>query len=282
MVTPFKSNFEVDYEEATRLATYLTDHGSDAIVLSGTTGESPTLTHEEEFQLYKVIVKALKGKVKIIAGTGSNSTQTAIQSTQLAEQAGVDASLQVTPYYNKPPQEGLIQHFTAIANATSLPLMLYNIPSRTGVTMLPETIKALSGHPRIVALKEAAGSVEQLKAIKQSVPDDFYLYSGDDALTLPFLKEGSVGVVSVASHICGPLIQEMIQAYNDGNIAKAETCHQYLRPLCDSLFLTTNPIMIKAALNLKGFNVGHPRLPLIPATDVQKNIIHNVLVSNGF
>jgi len=270
MITPFKENGQVDYEEAVKLALYLSENGSNSIVLSGTTGESPTLTHEEEFELYKIIVKHLKGKVKIIAGTGSNSTETAIQCTRLAEKVGVDASLQVVPYYNKPPQEGLIQHFTRIANSTELPIMLYNIPGRTGIALHPETIQTLSLHKRIVALKEAGGSVEQFKKIKSLVSPSFLMYSGDDAMTLPFLKEGAVGVVSVASHLVGPLIQDMINAFFSGKKDKANAYHEKLLPLCELLFSTTNPIMIKAAIGLKGFKVGSPRLPLIKANTEQE------------
>ena len=191
-----------------------------------------------------------------------------LNATQEAEALGVNASLQVVPYYNKPSQEGIIQHFKAIAESTSLPIMLYNIPGRTGINMQPETIATLSGIPNIVAIKEAAGSIEQVKHIKSLVPEDFDIYSGDDGLTLPFMQEGAVGVVSVASHCAGSLIQSCIQAYLNGDIKKAEDIHDKLTPLYDVLFITSNQ-SVKAALSLMGFKPGRPRLPLVEATQSQ-------------
>ena len=279
MVTPFTQEGTVNFEEAIRIAHHCIDNGSDTLLLAGTTGESPTLTHEEENKLFKVMVNETKGKSLIMAGTGSNCTQTAINATQEAEALGVDASLQVVPYYNKPSQEGIIQHFKAIAESTSLPIMLYNIPGRTGINMQPETIATLSGIPNIVAIKEAAGSIEQVKHIKSLVPEDFDIYSGDDGLTLPFMQEGAVGVVSVASHCAGSLIQSCIQAYLNGDIKKAEDIHDKLTPLYDVLFITSNPVPVKAALSLMGFKPGRPRLPLVEATQSQIEKVKDVLVS---
>ena len=229
MVTPFNKNGEVDYQEAQRLALHLLDHGTDTLVIAGTTGESPTLTHEEEFTLFKELKACTQGKGRIMAGTGSNCTRTAIASTQEAERLGVDSTLQVVPYYNKPSQEGLYQHFKAISENTQLPICLYNIPGRSGINMTPETIARLSELNNIVAIKEAAGSVEQVKKIRQLTHSSFNIYSGDDGLTLSFLQEGACGVVSVASHLVGPQIKEMIKLFNEGQLAAAKAIDQSLQ-----------------------------------------------------
>jgi 4-hydroxy-tetrahydrodipicolinate synthase len=277
MVTPFNQNGEVDYKEAIKLGHHLVDNGTSTILLTGTTGESPTLTHEEEFTLFETMVKEFKGKAYIMAGTGSNNTQTAINSTKKAEAFGVDITLQVVPYYNKPSQEGMYQHFKAIANNTSLPIILYNIPGRTSKNMEPETIARLAKIPNIVGIKEAAGSVEQVTKIKALVPDDFLIYSGDDGLTLDFIQEGACGVISVGSHCAGSKIKEMINTFISGNTDKAREIEKQLMPLFDVLFITANPTPVKAALNMIGFNVGIPRLPLIEATEEEKIKIENVL-----
>lgn len=279
MVTPFTSDDRVDLDESVRLANYLVDHGTTTVLLTGTTGESPTLTHEEEYQLWETVSKAIKGRAKIMAGTGSNSTKTAIESTRKAKEFGIDSILQVVPYYNKPSQEGLFQHFSAIAHSTDLPIMLYNIPGRSGVNMEPKTVARLADIPNIVALKEAAGSVDQAAAMIKSTPDDFLVYSGDDGLTLEFMKKGAYGVVSVASHCAGDLIQSMIQSYVDGNAEKAESLNSLLKPLFEVLFITSNPSPVKAALREIGFNVGVPRLPLIDVTEDERLKINSVLHS---
>ncbi len=266
MVTPFNANNEIDLSVATALVGTLKAKGTDTIVLSGTTGESPTLTHSEEFTLYQKIVKDHKGTVNIMAGTGSNSTQTAIQSTQEAEACGVDSILQVVPYYNKPSQAGMIAHFSAIAESTSLPIMLYNIPGRTGVNMQPETVKTLSKIKNIVAIKEASGDVEQVRKIRELTDPDFAIYSGDDALTLSFMEAGAVGVVSVASHIVGSEIQEMIRAFDAGKKEDAYAIHTRLLELFSVLFITSNPSPVKAALRMMGIPVGCPRRPLLDVT----------------
>ncbi|EDZ94564.1 dihydrodipicolinate synthase, partial [Limnospira maxima CS-328] len=212
MVTPFWEDGSINYAEAERLAAHLAANGSDTLVVCGTTGESPTLTWDEEHELFKVVQQAVAGKAKVIAGTGSNSTQEAIAATQKAAKLGVDGSLQVVPYYNKPPQEGLYQHFLAIASACAdLPIVLYNIPGRTGQNLQPETVARLASVPNIVAIKEASGSLDQASQIRQLTPKEFQIYSGDDSLTLPLLAVGGTGVVSVASHLVGKQIQDMIQ-----------------------------------------------------------------------
>lgn len=263
MVTPFGADGQVNYEQAAALAVHLAEHGSDTLVICGTTGESPTLTWDEEYQLFQVIRTAVAGKAKVMAGTGSNSTQEAIVATHKAFELGLDGSLQVVPYYNKPPQEGLYQHFKTIAAACpAFPLMLYNIPGRTGQNLLPETIARLAEIPNIVAVKEASGSLDQVSQVRRMTPDSFAIYSGDDSLTLPILAVGGVGVVSVASHCVGDRLQTMIQAFESGQVQEATRIHLELLPLFKALFVTTNPIPLKAALALMGWDVGSPRLPL--------------------
>jgi 4-hydroxy-tetrahydrodipicolinate synthase len=265
MITPFDESGAVNYPEVERLAAHLTDHGTDTLVVCGTTGESPTLTWDEEFALFKVVQSAVSGKAKVMAGTGSNSTTEAISATQKAAALGLDGSLQVVPYYNKPPQEGLYQHFKAIAQATDLPIMLYNVPGRTSQNLLPETVARLAEVPNIVAIKEASGNLDQVSLVRRLTPSTFDIYSGDDTLTLPILAVGGCGVVSVASHLVGPALQEMIQSFEAGQNEKARQIHLQLLPLSKALFSTTNPIPVKQAMALLGWQVGHCRLPLSEA-----------------
>ncbi len=262
MVTPFDSEGNVHYAEAERLAAYLADNGSDGIVVCGTTGESPTLSWDEEYQLFQVVQKAVAGKAKVIAGTGSNSTSEAIEATQKAAKLGVDGSLQVVPYYNKPPQSGLYQHFAAIASACDLPMMLYNIPGRTGQQLEPDTIAKLAKLDTIVAIKESTGNLDIASQIRSLTPPDFAIYSGDDSLTLPILSVGGVGVVSVASHLVGNQIQAMISAFTSGQNQVATQLHIQMLPLFKGLFFAPNPMPIKAALKLQGWEVGSLRLPM--------------------
>lgn len=263
MVTPFSEDGSVNYGVAERLAVHLAENGTDTLVVCGTTGESPTLSWDEEFELFRVVQKAVVGKAKVMAGTGSNCTAEAIAATQKAQALGLDGSLQVVPYYNKPPQEGLYQHFKAIATAVpDLPIMLYNVPGRTGQSLIPDTVKRLAEVTNIVAIKEASGSLDQASDIRRSTPPDFAIYSGDDSLTLPTLAIGGCGVVSVASHLTGNLLQQMIQSFEAGETQKASDIHAQLLPLCKALFLTANPIPVKAALRLLGWQVGGCRLPL--------------------
>jgi 4-hydroxy-tetrahydrodipicolinate synthase len=263
MITPFNEDGGVDYAVAEELAVHLINHGTDTLLLCGTTGESPTLTWEEEYQLFQVVQRAIAGHAKIIAGTGSNSTREAIAATQKADKLGLDGTLQVVPYYNKPPQEGLYQHFRAIAEATpDLPIMLYNIPGRTGQNLAPETIARLADISNIVAVKEASGTLDQVSQIRALTSEDFSIYSGDDSLTLPMLAIGGCGVVSVASHLVGDLLQQMLLAFESGHTKTATEIHIRLYPLFRVLFTTTNPIPLKAALQLQGWQVGKTRLPL--------------------
>ncbi|MEM6253293.1 MAG: 4-hydroxy-tetrahydrodipicolinate synthase [Cyanobacteria bacterium P01_D01_bin.156] len=263
MITPFNPSGAVDYESAQRLASYLVSNGTDTIVVCGTTGESPTLSWAEEYELFQIIKAAVAGHGKVVAGTGSNSTEEAITATRKAAELGLDGTLQVVPYYNKPPQAGLQAHFSEIANAVpDIPIMLYNVPGRTGCNLEPSTVAALAEFSNIVAIKEASGDLDQVSEVRRLTPANFNIYSGDDSLTLPMLAVGAVGVVSVASHLVGNSLQKMIQAYETGQVTSARDTHIKLLPLCKALFKTTNPIMVKAALQLQGWSVGNCRLPL--------------------
>ena len=278
MVTPFGADGGVNYPVAEALAAHLVDNGSDGLVVCGTTGESPTLSWDEEFQLYKCVKSAVGDRAKVIAGTGSNSTKEAIEATCKAAKLNLDGTLQVVPYYNKPTQEGLYRHFEAIAVASpDLPIMLYNIPGRTGCTLAVETVVRLSEVSNIIAIKEASGSIDYASQLRALTPSSFFMYSGDDSLTLPLLSVGSSGVVSVASHIVGSRLKSMIQAFETGKVDKATEEHLKLFPLFKALFLETNPIPIKAALAIKGWDVGSVRSPLVPASDAVKQKLQLLL-----
>ena len=284
MVTPFKKDGKVDYELAVQLANYIIENGSDGIVLCGTTGESPTLTWDEQHQLFVVIRDSLQSKAKILIGTGSNSTSEAVEATQKAFESGADGALVVVPYYNKPPQDGLYAHFKDVANAApQLPIMLYNIPGRTGSNLLPKTVKKLMEFPNIVSIKAASGRIEEVTELRAECGSEFAIYSGDDSLLLPMLSVGAVGVVSVASHIVGLQLKDMISNFQNGNVLKALDIHERLQPLFKALFETTNPIPIKAALEQLGWEVGPPRPPLVKLNDdkTQKlSILINKLFEN--
>jgi 4-hydroxy-tetrahydrodipicolinate synthase len=281
MVTPFDKEGNVHYAEAEKLAAHLAANGSDGIVVCGTTGESPTLSWDEEYQLFQVVKAAVAGKAKVIAGTGSNSTSEAIEATQKAARLGVDASLQVVPYYNKPSQLGIYGHFAAIAAACDLPMMLYNIPGRTGQALEPETIAKLAKLAGIVAIKESTGNIDIASQIRSLTPPEFKIYSGDDSLTLPILAIGGSGVVSVASHLVGNEIQQMITAFESGQNQQATQLHLKLLPLFKGLFFAPNPMPIKAALKLQGWEVGGLRLPMceLPAESLPQ--LQQLLQSQG-
>lgn len=279
MVTPFTPDGQVNYAIAEKLASHLADNGTDTLVICGTTGESPTLTRKEEFELFHVIQKAVAGRAKVIGGTGSNSTHEAVEATQKAAKLGLDGSLQVVPYYNKPPQSGLYQHFKAIAEAApDLPLILYNIPGRTGQNLLPETVVRLAEIPNIVGIKEASGNLDQASQIRRNTPSEFVIYSGDDSLTLPLMAIGAKGVISVASHLVGSQIQTMVQSFLSGQVESAIQIHLKLFPLFKTLFLSTNPIPVKAALQLQGWDVGSTRSPLADAPEEVIQALKSVLV----
>lgn len=279
MITPFKEDGSVNFALAEQLAAYLAEQGTDTLVVCGTTGESPTLSWDEEYQLFQVVSKAVAGKTLVMAGTGSNSTSEAIAATEKAAKIGLHGSLQVVPYYNKPPQAGLYHHFKAIALACpDLPLLLYNVPGRTSQNLQPETVARLAEIDNIVGIKEATGNLDQASEIRRLTPPEFKLYSGDDSLTLPLLAVGGSGVVSVASHLVGKQLQEMIQAFETGQIQIATQVHLKLFPLFKALFATTNPIPIKAALKLKGWDVGSTRLPLYEDEDRVSKTLEAILM----
>jgi 4-hydroxy-tetrahydrodipicolinate synthase len=280
MVTPFRPDGAVDLELAARLAEHLVNHGSDGLVLCGTTGESPTLSWAEEHQLFAAVRDALGGRAPLLAGSGSNCTAEAVEATRQAAALGADGALVVVPYYNKPPQDGLEAHFRAVALAApELPLMLYNIPGRTGTSLEPATVARLLDLPNVVSFKAASGSTDEVSALRAACGDRLAIYSGDDALTLPMLAVGAVGVVSVASHLVGERISAMVRAFVAGDLATALHLHEQLMPLCKALFCTTNPIPVKAALELSGWPVGAPRLPLLPADDTVKQRLSETLAA---
>jgi 4-hydroxy-tetrahydrodipicolinate synthase len=280
MVTPFDDDFSVNYDAAATLAKYLVANGSDGLVVAGSTGESATLDKEEKLKLFATVLDAVGDKATVIAGTGSNDTMASVKLTQEAEKLGVHGAMLVGPYYNKPPQEGFYQHFKTIADSTSLPLIIYNVPGRTSSNILPGTIARLAELKNIVAVKEASGNLEQVAEIVRTTPNEFMVYSGDDSLTLPILSVGGVGIISVAAHIVGNRMQEMITAFASNNIAKAQAIQSELIPFFRLMFITTNPIPVKTAVNLIGQNGGTFRLPLIPPTSNEleqiKNYLHEI------
>ncbi|MCF8886463.1 MULTISPECIES: 4-hydroxy-tetrahydrodipicolinate synthase [Priestia] len=277
MVTPFDHKGNIDFEKTTQLINYLISNGSDALVIAGTTGESPTLSTEEKLALFRHSVKVVDGRVPVVAGTGSNNTYASIELTKKAEEIGVDAIMIVAPYYNKPNQEGLYQHFKTIAESTELPVMLYNIPGRSVINMSVDTIVRLAELPNVVALKDASGDLDAMTAIIAQTSNDFALYSGDDGLTLPVLAIGGTGIISVASHIIGNEMQEMVKLYESGNPKEAAKIHQRIVPVMKSLFAAPSPTPVKTALQLKGLDVGSVRLPLVPLTEEERQTLVSTL-----
>ncbi|PDO10585.1 MAG: 4-hydroxy-tetrahydrodipicolinate synthase [Candidatus Reconcilbacillus cellulovorans] len=278
MVTPFDERLQVNWDRLPELVDYLIEEQkTDSIVVCGTTGESPTLSDEEKVRLYETCVRLARGRCRILAGTGTYDTEHSIHLTREAERAGVDGALVVVPYYSRPSQEGLYRHFSAIARSTSLPLMLYNIPSRTGVMLEAETTLRLAEFPNIVATKESHGDFDHLTRLIKAAPAGFRVYSGDDGLTLPFLAIGAYGVVSVAAHLVGRDIKRMMEAYADGRTAEAAQLHAKLHPVFHGMFFcphrVPSPAPVKHALRLKGIDVGGVRLPLVPVTEQEAAFI---------
>lgn len=273
MVTPFDKKGHIDFPKTTQLINHLIENGTESLVVAGTTGESPTLSKEEKLALFKHVVKVVNKRIPVVAGTGSNNTYASIELTKKAEQTGVDAIMVVAPYYNKPSQEGLFQHFKSIAENTSLPVMVYNIPGRTGVNISPDTIIRLSRISNIVAVKEASGDLNAMANIIANTDDDFMLYSGDDSLTIPVLAIGGDGIVSVASHVIGNEMQAMIQAFRNGENIQAAKLHQQLLPIMEGLFAAPSPAPVKTALQFSGLDVGSVRLPLVPLTEQERNAV---------
>jgi 4-hydroxy-tetrahydrodipicolinate synthase len=279
MVTPFDNKGHIDFGKTTQLINHLIENGTDSIVVAGTTGESPTLSKEEKVALFQHVVKVVDKRIPVIAGTGSNDTYASVELTKKAESLGVDAVMLVAPYYNKPNQEGLYQHFKTIAESTNLPVMIYNIPGRAVVNISPETVVRLSSIPNIVAVKEASGDLNAMSHIIANTPEDFLLYSGDDGITVPVLSIGGVGVVSVASHVMGNEMQEMVGAFLNGDYATSAKLHQKLLPVMQGLFAAPSPAPVKTALQLKGLDVGSVRLPLVPLTEQERSTLTNLLKS---
>ncbi len=281
MITPFNDKLEVNYNKAREIANYLADNGSDGIIVSGTTGESPVLSGEEKLKLLDTVKKAVGKRVEVWSGTGSYNTAETVQLSMEAEKLGADGIMLVTPYYNKPSQEGLYQHFRAVAEKTSIPIMLYNVPGRTSVNLLPETIKRLVDIDNIVAIKEASGDMDQVSLLKNLIADKASIYSGDDSFTLPILALGGKGVVSIASHIIGKDIKKMIDLFYAGEVAAATKLHLKLFPIFKGLFIASNPVPLKEALNMRGMDVGNFRLPLTNASLEEKAFIKEILIKSN-
>ncbi|MBE3553682.1 MAG: 4-hydroxy-tetrahydrodipicolinate synthase [Thermicanus sp.] len=277
MVTPFDEELEINWPQVDRLVDHLIATGTEAIVVAGTTGESPTLTKEEKLELYRRVKERAHGKALTIAGTGGNNTKESIALTKKAEEIGVDGVMLVVPYYNKPSQEGLYRHFKAIAEETSLPIMLYNIPGRSGINMNADTVLRLSLLPNIRAVKEASGNLSQAAKIIEGTPEDFLLYSGDDSMLLPILSIGGHGIVSVASHVIGNEIRRMINAFFAGDVEEAARLHRKNLKIFEGLFFTSSPAPVKAALELKGFPVGGLRLPLVSLSEEERERVKEFL-----
>jgi len=282
MVTPMRPDGAVDYQRAEELAARLIEHGSTGIVVSGTTGESPTLTPQEKLELFRCVKRAA-GSTPVIANTGDNETAFSIEFSRQAEEAGVDALLLVVPYYNRPHQEGLYQHFKAIAAAVELPCVLYNVPARTARNMEAKTVARLAEISNIIGVKEAGGDMAQISYIRALTSDDFAIYSGNDGDTLPMLALGCCGVISVISHIAGQPMRQMMEAFWNGDLSTAIAIHLRLLPVCDAIFPPTapSPIPIKAAMQLQGFDCGGLRLPLVEATDAERENLRRAMQTAG-
>ncbi len=277
MVTPFDEQLQIDYAKTEQLIDHLLVTGTETLVVSGTTGESPTLSAEEKLQLFRHVVQYVNGRCQVIAGTGSNNTESSIQFTQAAQETGVDAVMLVAPYYSRPSQEGLYQHFKAVSEATKLPVMLYNVPGRTGVNMTAETTLRLAEISNVVCIKEASGNLSQMAKIIEEAPEGFELYSGDDSLTLPALSIGAVGVVSVAGHVIGREMQEMMKAFFAGDLQQAAALHRKYLPVFEGIFKYPSPGPIKVLLEKIGVQVGGVRLPLVYPNEQEQLDIHTLL-----
>jgi len=277
MVTPFDARGEVDYQQAKKLALSLLDSGSGGVVVSGTTGESPTLSREEKLRLFAEVKSAIADRGAVVAGTGNYNTRESQELTKEAEKIGVDACLLVVPYYNRPTQQGLWEHFKAIAQSTTLPCIIYNVPSRTVTNLAADTVIRLNQIDNIVGVKEASGNLGQIAEIIQGTREDFLVYSGNDSDTFPILALGGYGVVSVASHLVGIQIKDMMEKFLNGKHQEAARIHRYLLPLVNALFIVSNPAPVKWALNYAGFSVGKPRLPLVEPDEKSADLIKATL-----
>jgi len=279
MVTPFDKKMGVDYKRAKELALALLASGSDSLVVSGSTGESTTLSYDEKLRLFKEVKSAVGNKGLIIAGTGNNDTAESVELTREAEKVGVDGILIVVPYYNKPTQEGIYQHSKVIAAATKLPCIPYNVPSRTVVNMTAETVIRLSKIKNIIGVKEASGNLEQISKIIDGTPKDFIVWSGNDGDTFPIIALGGYGIISVVSHLVGKQLKKLVDLSVQGKNKQAAELHNKLMPLINAMFVVSNPIPVKYALNYVGFNVGKPRMPLLEPDEKSRAVIENTLKS---
>jgi 4-hydroxy-tetrahydrodipicolinate synthase len=279
MVTPFDADLAVDYAGAERLACWLLENGSDGLVVAGTTGESPTLTDAEKLEVFRVVIAAVGDRAPVIAGTGTYDTRHSIELTRAAERCGADAALVVTPYYNKPPVRGLIEHFRAVAAATDLPVVIYNIPGRSGVNLPAAALATLAEVDNIVAVKQANPDLEELDRV--CAIDGLGVYAGNDDMLLDVVRRGGLGGICVASHVVGPRMAELARLVKSGDEAGGAAVDEELRALYKALFVTTNPIPVKAALNLLGHDVGGLRLPLVPASDDERAVVAGALRDLG-
>lgn len=282
IVTPFTSDNQVDYDKLGELIDFQVENGTDCIIICGTTGEASTLTHEEHLDCIRYAVKKTAGRIPVVAGTGSNCTETAIYLSQEAEKAGADGLLLVTPYYNKATQNGLIKHFTAIANSVKLPIILYNVPSRTGCNILPETAVALAKNvENIVGIKEACGNISQVAKLAALADGAIDIYSGNDDQIVPVLSLGGIGVISVLSNVAPQQTHDIVAEYLAGNVAKSTKMQLDAIPMCDALFCEVNPIPVKAALNMMGFEVGTLRAPLTEMEPQNQEKLKKAMVNYG-
>lgn len=277
MITPFTAEGTIDWSRVSAMIEHLISHGNDGIVVAGTTGESPTLSQEEKVELYAYAVRQAAGRIQVIAGTGGNNTQAAVELTKQAEEAGVDGIMLVAPFYNKPSQEGLYQHFKTVAEATSLPVMLYNIPGRSAVNITVDTMVRLTEIDNIVAIKEASGDLVQVTELAARKPDHVRIFSGNDELLVPTMAVGGYGVVSVASHLISPEMKKMMEAFVAGDVTTAAQMHQRYLPLVEALFITSSPAPLKHALSLRGVCEPTVRLPLVPPSEQEKELIGSLL-----
>jgi 4-hydroxy-tetrahydrodipicolinate synthase len=281
MVTPFTADGQLDLATAKRLAKHLVENGSDGLVVAGTTGESPTLNHAEKLALFMAVKEAVGDRASVVAGTGANDTAATVELTREATEIGVDGILLIAPYYNKPNQEGLYRHFRAAAEATHLPIVLYNHPPRTGVAIAPETVERLSGIGNIVALKDSSASLDMASEFRKVTPESFMLYSGNDSLTLPFMAIGGYGVISVASHVAGNELRALVDACVEGDWTEARRLHFRLWDLFNGLFIAPSPAPTKAALAMLGLPVGGVRLPIVEVTEAERARVQAILGELG-
>ncbi len=278
MITPFKADGSIDFDGALELVRYLIDNGTDGVVVCGTTGEGATIAPEEALALFRCIAKKFGQDILVMGNAGSNNTASAVSFIKEAEKTGVAAFLSIVPYYNKPNQEGCYQHFKAVAAATSLPILLYNVPGRTGGSIAPATVARLAREcTNIAGIKEASGNLENVAEIARLAPAGFHIYSGDDSLTLPILSVGGCGVISVAAHLIGPQLQAMIRAYKTGDVQKARALHLQYLPVMKGLFCTTSPTPVKTCMRILGHPAGPFRLPMVEASAETKNFLMQMM-----